>query len=87
MPHRRGLTDDRPSTAALRREQRFQDEAREARRRGGYGRTSGHINDLINADPKEAERLRRARQGVREGKVLWGLDDDEEASKTSDDGA
>jgi hypothetical protein len=44
----------------------------------------GPITRMIDADPREAERLRRSRQQVREGEVHWGLEDDEADGQNGD---
>ena len=45
---------------------------------------AGPITRMIDADPREAERLRRSRRQVREGEVHWGLEDDEPESQSAD---
>lgn len=46
-------------------------------------RVTAPITDGINADPKDAERLKKSRQQVREDEVHWGVEDED---KKNDDG-
>lgn len=49
--------------------------------RGSDGATSP-ISDGLDANPRDAARLRQSRQQVNEGEVHWGVEDDESPKKS-----
>jgi hypothetical protein len=42
-------------------------------------RPASPMTQAINADPRQAERLRLSRQQAREGEVHWGIEDETES--------
>src|SRR5437867_2697984 len=86
---------ERGSTRVLRDRKREFKRDREEHRREAWDRedflqdlhrVTSPMTDAINADPKEAERLRKSREQVREGEVHWGVEDEDDKDG-GDDGA
>jgi hypothetical protein len=48
----------------------------------GSNRTISPISDELDANSRDAARLRRSRQQVSEGEVHWGVEDDESPKKS-----
>lgn len=43
----------------------------------GLARVRSPISDDLDVNSRDAERLRRSRQQISEGKIHWGVEDDE----------